>query len=179
MTPDGSTQGHCPVWSVEALPAVYLCCRLCGHSLKSNVITSQSNQMTIKFNSDSSYVDQGFTAEYEAFIPTNRKTDVLSVSFNRPISKANQQFLDSSPFLNFVLIVWWYWSACPGRFQCSDNLCINRTLQCDGWSDCGDDSDEADCSESNICGDVFFLKRESPVTVGLPLNRVWCDSDEV
>ncbi|XP_019963786.2 suppressor of tumorigenicity 14 protein homolog [Paralichthys olivaceus] len=80
--------------------------RLCGRKLKNTVITSQSNTMTIKFNSDSSYVDQGFTAEYEAFVPTN---------------------------------------PCPGRFQCTNNLCINTTLQCDGWNDCGDGSDENNC----------------------------------
>ncbi|XP_049920397.1 suppressor of tumorigenicity 14 protein homolog [Epinephelus moara] len=80
--------------------------RLCGSKPKSTVITSRSNKMTIKFNSDSSYVDQGFTAEYEAFVPTN---------------------------------------PCPGRFQCTNNLCINNTLQCDGWNDCGDGSDEDNC----------------------------------
>lgn len=51
-----------------------LCCRLCGSKPESTVITSRSNVMTIKFHSDSSYVDQGFTAEYETFVPTNRKT---------------------------------------------------------------------------------------------------------
>ncbi|XP_008287075.1 suppressor of tumorigenicity 14 protein homolog [Stegastes partitus] len=80
--------------------------RLCGRKSESTVITSKSNKMTIRFNSDSSYVSQGFSAEYEAFVPTN---------------------------------------PCPGRFQCSSNLCINKTLQCDGWSDCGDDSDELNC----------------------------------
>lgn len=70
-------------WSTEllsmmALPehitSVSLCCRLCGRKLKSTVITRESNMMTVQFSSDSSYVDQGFTAEYEAFVPTNRKT---------------------------------------------------------------------------------------------------------
>ncbi|XP_034550816.1 suppressor of tumorigenicity 14 protein homolog, partial [Notolabrus celidotus] len=81
--------------------------RLCGHKLQSNVITSQSNAMTVKFVSDSSFVDQGFMAQYEAFVPTN---------------------------------------PCPGRFQCTNNLCLNKTLQCDGWDDCGDGSDEDGCT---------------------------------
>ncbi|XP_034392313.1 suppression of tumorigenicity 14b [Cyclopterus lumpus] len=80
--------------------------RLCGRKPTSTVVTSRSNAMTVRFNSDSSYVDQGFTAEFEAFVPTN---------------------------------------PCPGRFQCTNNLCINRTLQCDGWNDCGDGSDEDHC----------------------------------
>uniref|UniRef100_A0A8C2WBI4 Suppression of tumorigenicity 14b n=1 Tax=Cyclopterus lumpus TaxID=8103 RepID=A0A8C2WBI4_CYCLU len=79
---------------------------LCGRKPTSTVVTSRSNAMTVRFNSDSSYVDQGFTAEFEAFVPTN---------------------------------------PCPGRFQCTNNLCINRTLQCDGWNDCGDGSDEDHC----------------------------------
>ncbi|XP_061591640.1 ST14 transmembrane serine protease matriptase b [Cololabis saira] len=80
--------------------------RLCGRNLKNSVVTSKSNKMTIKFTSDASYVDQGFTAEYEAFVPTD---------------------------------------PCPGRFRCSSNLCINATLKCDGWNDCGDHSDEVNC----------------------------------
>uniref|UniRef100_A0A3Q3WE32 Uncharacterized protein n=1 Tax=Mola mola TaxID=94237 RepID=A0A3Q3WE32_MOLML len=83
------------VWKIEVSPP-----------LSSTMVTSRSNVMTIKFNSDSSYVDQGFFAEYEAFVPTN---------------------------------------PCPGRFQCLNNLCINQTLHCDGWSDCGDGSDEDNC----------------------------------
>uniref|UniRef100_A0A8C9XS31 ST14 transmembrane serine protease matriptase b n=1 Tax=Sander lucioperca TaxID=283035 RepID=A0A8C9XS31_SANLU len=79
--------------------------RLCGTKPRSTVVT-RSNVMTITFVSDSSYVDQGFTAEYEAFVPTN---------------------------------------PCPGRFKCTNNLCINTTLQCDGWNDCGDASDEDNC----------------------------------
>ncbi|KAK2850911.1 hypothetical protein Q5P01_007187 [Channa striata] len=80
--------------------------RLCGSKLKNTVITAHSNVMTVTFHSDSSYVSQGFTAEYEAFVPTD---------------------------------------PCPGRFQCSNNLCISNNLHCDGWDDCGDGSDEANC----------------------------------
>uniref|UniRef100_A0A7N6BG35 Suppression of tumorigenicity 14b n=1 Tax=Anabas testudineus TaxID=64144 RepID=A0A7N6BG35_ANATE len=80
--------------------------RLCGSMLKTTVITANSNTMTITFHSDSSYVDQGFTASYEAFVPTN---------------------------------------PCPGRFQCTNNLCIDIMMHCDGWNDCGDGSDEVNC----------------------------------
>ncbi|XP_060890426.1 suppressor of tumorigenicity 14 protein homolog isoform X2 [Labrus mixtus] len=101
--------------------------RLCGSKLQSSVLTSRSNAMTIRFRSDSSYVDQGFTAEYEAFIPTN---------------------------------------PCPGRFQCTNNLCLNTTLQCDGWNDCGDASDEENCN--NVCsnrpfGDFPFMTSQRAV----------------
>ncbi|XP_075882860.1 suppressor of tumorigenicity 14 protein homolog isoform X2 [Nelusetta ayraudi] len=80
--------------------------RLCGRKPENAVVTSSSNTMTIKFRSDSSHVHQGFTAEYETFVPNN---------------------------------------PCPGRFRCSNNLCLNKTLQCDGWNDCGDGSDEDNC----------------------------------
>lgn len=79
--------------------------RLCGRNPQS-IITTRTNTMTIKFHSDSSYVDQGFMAEYEAFVPND---------------------------------------PCPGRFQCTNNMCLNKTLQCDGWNDCGDSSDEDNC----------------------------------
>uniref|UniRef100_A0A8D3BSP9 Suppressor of tumorigenicity 14 protein-like n=1 Tax=Scophthalmus maximus TaxID=52904 RepID=A0A8D3BSP9_SCOMX len=91
----------CPLgWSVFSTLKIIWSGRVTG------MITRESNMMTVQFSSDSSYVDQGFTAEYEAFVPTN---------------------------------------PCPGRFQCTNNLCINGTLQCDGWNDCGDGSDEDGC----------------------------------
>ncbi|XP_075993573.1 suppressor of tumorigenicity 14 protein homolog [Genypterus blacodes] len=80
--------------------------RLCGSKPDSTVVSSSSNKVSVTFHSDSSHVDQGFTAEYQAFVPTD---------------------------------------PCPGRFRCSDNLCLNKTLQCNGWDDCGDASDEANC----------------------------------
>ncbi|KAM9342743.1 suppressor of tumorigenicity 14 protein-like isoform 2-T2 [Pholidichthys leucotaenia] len=80
--------------------------RWCGRGLKSFMFTSKSNKITIEFHSNSSYVDQGFTANYEAFAPSN---------------------------------------PCPGRFACTDNMCINNTQLCDGYHDCNDDSDEVNC----------------------------------
>ncbi|XP_039878646.1 suppressor of tumorigenicity 14 protein-like [Simochromis diagramma] len=98
----GNQSEHCPHDYVDINGE-----RLCGNGLNSRVITIKSNEVTITFNSDSSYVDQGFTAEYEAFIPTD---------------------------------------SCPGRFQCNNSLCISKISQCDGWNDCGDNSDEINCT---------------------------------
>ncbi|KAM3872280.1 suppressor of tumorigenicity 14 protein homolog [Diretmus argenteus] len=115
LSEPGQTASHCRKDYIEVNGQ-----RLCGSQPDSTVVTSRDNKISVKFNSDKSYVDQGFTAEFEAFVPTNRK-------FN----------------------------TCPGNFHCTNHLCINTTLQCDGWNDCGDNSDENNCKceESQMkCG---------------------------
>lgn len=87
--------------------------RLCGSQLKTPVLTIRSSRVSVTFRSDSSNVNQGFTAEYEAYVPTD---------------------------------------PCPKQFQCSSNLCVDLKLKCDGYDDCGDGSDEENCtcSESQL-----------------------------
>lgn len=34
---------------------------------------------------------------------------------------------------------------CPNKFACASGICIGKELQCDGWNDCGDMSDEMQC----------------------------------
>ncbi|CAL8260356.1 unnamed protein product [Gadus morhua 'NCC'] len=44
-------------------------------------------------------------------------------------------------------------NPCPGRFHCDNHQCVNLTLQCDGWEDCTDRSDENNCT----CQESQFL----------------------
>lgn len=50
--------------------------------------TSTSNQMTVVFYSDASYVDRGFNATFIAFEPSNRKC-LVSESARNLQSKSN------------------------------------------------------------------------------------------
>uniref|UniRef100_A0A8C1WI50 Suppression of tumorigenicity 14a n=1 Tax=Cyprinus carpio TaxID=7962 RepID=A0A8C1WI50_CYPCA len=34
---------------------------------------------------------------------------------------------------------------CPDKFQCDNKRCVNPSLRCDGWNDCGDSTDERNC----------------------------------
>ncbi|XP_068425211.1 suppressor of tumorigenicity 14 protein homolog [Clinocottus analis] len=36
-------------------------------------------------------------------------------------------------------------NPCPNKFACASGICIKKELQCDGWNDCGDMSDEVKC----------------------------------
>uniref|UniRef100_A0A3Q1GR93 ST14 transmembrane serine protease matriptase n=1 Tax=Acanthochromis polyacanthus TaxID=80966 RepID=A0A3Q1GR93_9TELE len=59
-------------------------------------------------------------------------------------------------------------NPCPSKFACNSGICIGKELQCDGWNDCGDMSDEMKCQ----CG-----KDQFPCGNGLCKPRLWeCDS---
>ncbi|XP_072551752.1 ST14 transmembrane serine protease matriptase a [Salminus brasiliensis] len=40
-------------------------------------------------------------------------------------------------------------NPCPDKFLCNNKRCISTSLQCDGWNDCGDSSDEKNCKCSS------------------------------
>ncbi|KAJ8280279.1 hypothetical protein GJAV_G00052680 [Gymnothorax javanicus] len=91
--------------------------KFCGEE-NSITVTSEGNQMKVVLYSDKSYVDHGFSAQYEAVDPSD---------------------------------------PCPGKFQCRNTRCISSALQCDGWNDCGDNSDESKCK----CEDTQIKCRNS------------------
>ncbi|KAF6723556.1 Suppressor of tumorigenicity 14-like protein [Oryzias melastigma] len=67
------------------------------------------------------------------------KSNKATVTFHSDSSNVDQGFL--------IRYEAFYPSdPCPKQFRCSSNLCINTTLQCDGWNDCGDNSDEVSCT---------------------------------
>lgn len=56
---------------------------------------------------------------------------------------------------------------CPGKFMCANSNCISESLVCDGWNDCGDNSDERKCT----CKDTQISCRN-----GLCKSKFWlCD----
>ncbi|XP_041030322.1 suppressor of tumorigenicity 14 protein homolog isoform X2 [Carcharodon carcharias] len=56
---------------------------------------------------------------------------------------------------------------CPDEFACTSGRCIGKDLVCDGWNDCGDNSDEINC---NCKEDQFHCG------TGLCKSKFWmCD----
>lgn len=46
-----------------------------------------------------------------------------------------------------------------GQFRCANALCIPATRHCDGYSDCNDGSDEANCTAIACPSDKFLCPR--------------------
>ncbi|KAK5868980.1 hypothetical protein PBY51_009946 [Eleginops maclovinus] len=117
--------------------------KLCGeHPVATLTETSQTNTMSVVFSSDSSYVDRGFEATYEAIdikdpcpkqfqCKTQRciKTELKCDGWN--------DCGDMSDELN---------CKCDAKdIKCKNGLCKPMFWKCDGVNDCGDGTDELDC----------------------------------
>lgn len=107
--------------------------RLCGDYDDGMLTrTSKTSKMTVTFRSDLSYVDRGFEAKFEAVDSTDRRCP------------SSAQLVSAFGGRVFTGCVWS--AACPDEFECKNKQCIKSSLTCDGWNDCGDMSDELNCS---------------------------------
>uniref|UniRef100_A0A3Q4G7T7 ST14 transmembrane serine protease matriptase a n=1 Tax=Neolamprologus brichardi TaxID=32507 RepID=A0A3Q4G7T7_NEOBR len=69
-------------------------------------------------------------------------TNKMTVEFYSDESRVDHGFLAQYEAIDIE-------NPCPDRFQCRNNNCIKPALRCDGWNDCGDMSDEVECSCSS------------------------------
>ncbi|XP_061575796.1 ST14 transmembrane serine protease matriptase a [Cololabis saira] len=117
--------------------------KLCGeHPGGSLTETSKTNKMTVTFRSDSSYVDRGFEAEYEAVDVKDPCPEKFQCRNERCINEALKcdgwnDCGDMSDELN---------CKCKKEsISCKNGLCKPKFWQCDGVDDCGDGTDEKNC----------------------------------
>ncbi|XP_044214614.1 suppressor of tumorigenicity 14 protein homolog [Thunnus albacares] len=87
-------------------------------------------------------------------------TNVLDVTFHSDESYTDKGF--SAEYSAYDPA-----NPCPNMFACNSGICIGKELQCDGWNDCGDMSDEMKCH----CG-----KDQFSCGNGLCKPKLWvCD----
>uniref|UniRef100_A0ABM5EPS0 Suppressor of tumorigenicity 14 protein isoform X1 n=1 Tax=Pogona vitticeps TaxID=103695 RepID=A0ABM5EPS0_9SAUR len=91
---------------------------------QSFVVSSKTNQITVRFHSDLSFVDTGFWAEFLSYDSSDR-------IFRWQPASSNLRAMSQS---------------CPGKFTCQTGRCIDKARRCDGWLDCTDASDEKNCN---------------------------------
>uniref|UniRef100_A0A3Q4N0Z4 ST14 transmembrane serine protease matriptase n=1 Tax=Neolamprologus brichardi TaxID=32507 RepID=A0A3Q4N0Z4_NEOBR len=107
-------------------------------------------------------------------------TNVLVVNFHSDRSHTDKGF--SAEYSSYDP------SNCPDRFACTNGLCIDQKLKCDGWNDCGDMSDESRCCDKDqfacsngmckpklwVCDHVNDCGDESDEKMCCALNEFQC-----
>ncbi|KAJ3608998.1 hypothetical protein NHX12_023526 [Muraenolepis orangiensis] len=118
--------------------------RLCGNKESSTVITINGTKAVVRFHSDSSYVDSGFSAKYSGFVPANPCPGRFHCD--------NNLCVNSSLHCDG-------WNDCEDhsdednctcqetQLRCANGRCKPSFWRCDSVDDCGDGSDEKDCGQ--------------------------------
>ncbi|XP_048023768.1 ST14 transmembrane serine protease matriptase a [Megalobrama amblycephala] len=116
--------------------------KLCGQQPANTIVTVNSNKMTVVFYSNSSHVDRGFSATFDAFEPTDPCPDMFQCDNKRCVKPTMRcdgwnDCGDSSDEKN---------CQCDSTMiQCKNGFCKPLFWQCDGVNDCGDNTDEMNC----------------------------------
>ncbi|XP_031429607.1 ST14 transmembrane serine protease matriptase a [Clupea harengus] len=85
-------------------------------------------------------------------------TNVLTVVFSSDASYVDRGFIATYEAFESK-------DPCPKKFMCTNSNCISEELKCDGWNDCGDNSDEKNCKckstqiscKNGMCKPKFWL----------------------
>ena len=69
-------------------------------------------------------------------------------------------------------------TACPKQFMCRNQRCIKTELKCDGWNDCGDMSEELNCSKYYLLRlyskRVVKIRSQITLYINVFFSRVQC-----
>ncbi|XP_068173527.1 ST14 transmembrane serine protease matriptase a [Antennarius striatus] len=117
--------------------------KFCGEKPEGTLTeTSDSNTMTVTFYSDYSYVDQGFSAEFEAIDRKNPCPQTFQCKNQRCV-RSNLRcdgWNDCGDMSDEMSC------KCNAKsITCQNGFCKSMFWKCDGVDDCGDGSDEQNC----------------------------------